>query len=99
VVRQLPNAADAVTLDIDDTVDVVHGHHLFNAHYDERCFPPIPVYDTATGRPVVMILRQDAVGQGAPWPFASARPPRPEPLAIDPHHHSRRVRRLRHRSE
>ena len=31
----------AVTLDIDYTVDVVHGHQqlsLFNAHYDERCF-------------------------------------------------------------
>jgi Transposase DDE domain group 1 len=30
-----------ITLDIDDTVDVVHGHQqlsLFNAHYDERCF-------------------------------------------------------------
>src|SRR5665213_647594 len=41
---------DAVTLDIDDTVDVVHGHQqlsLFNAHYDERCFLPIHVYDTA----------------------------------------------------
>ena len=40
----------AVTLDIDDTVDVVHGHQqmsLFNAHYDERCFLPIHVYDTA----------------------------------------------------
>jgi hypothetical protein len=39
----------AVTLDIDDTVDVVHSHQqpsLFNAHYDERCFLPIPVYDT-----------------------------------------------------
>jgi hypothetical protein len=38
-------------LDIDDTVDVVHGHQqlaLFNAHYDERCFPPIHLYDTAT---------------------------------------------------
>jgi hypothetical protein len=36
----------AVTLDIDDTVDVVHGDHqlaLFNAHYDERCFLPIRV--------------------------------------------------------
>src|SRR5947208_16179335 len=33
----------AVTLDIDDTMDVVHGHQqlsLFNAHYDERCFLP-----------------------------------------------------------
>src|SRR5215468_802437 len=41
----------AVTLDINDTVDVVHGHQqfsLFNAHYDERCFLPIHVYDTAT---------------------------------------------------
>jgi hypothetical protein len=50
----------AVTLDIDDTVDVVHGHQqlaLFNAHYDERCFLPIHVYDTATSRPVAMILR------------------------------------------
>ncbi|MEO8757078.1 MAG: IS1380 family transposase [Devosia sp.] len=50
----------SVTLDIDDTLDVVHGHQqlsLFNAHYDERCFLPIHIYDTATGRPVAMILR------------------------------------------
>jgi hypothetical protein len=50
----------SVTLDIDDTVDVVHGHQqlsLFNAHYDERCFLPIHIYDAATGRPVAMILR------------------------------------------
>jgi hypothetical protein len=50
----------AVTLDIDDTVDVVHGHQqlsLFNAHYDERCFLPIHVYDTAPSRPVAVLLR------------------------------------------
>ena len=50
----------SVTLDIDDTVDVVHGHQqlsLFNAHYDERCFLPIHVYDTATSRPVAVLLR------------------------------------------
>jgi hypothetical protein len=50
----------AVTLDIDDTCDVVHGNQqlaLFNAHYDERCFLPIHVYDTATARPVAMLLR------------------------------------------
>lgn len=32
---------DAVTLDIDDTVDVVHGHQklaLFNAHHDDAVF-------------------------------------------------------------
>jgi hypothetical protein len=50
----------AVTLDIDDTLDVVHGHQqlaLFNAHYDERCFSPIHVYDIAIGRPVAVLLR------------------------------------------
>jgi len=44
----------SVTLDIDDTCDVVHGHQqlsLFNAHYDERCFLPIHVYDTEKSRP------------------------------------------------
>jgi hypothetical protein len=49
-----------VTLDVDDTVDVVHGHQqlaLFNAHCDERCFLPIHVYDTATARPVAVLLR------------------------------------------
>ena len=50
----------SVTLDIDDTVDVVHGHQqlsLFNAHYDERCFLPIHVYDTERSRPVAVVLR------------------------------------------
>ena len=56
-----------VTLDIDDTCDVVHGHQqlsLFNAHYDERCFLPIHVYDTATSRPVAMILRAGKTPSG-----------------------------------
>ena len=58
---------EAVVLDIDDTVDVVHGHQqlsLFNAHYDERCFLPIHVYDTATGPPVAMILRPGKTPSG-----------------------------------
>lgn len=57
----------AVTLDIDDTCDVVHGHQqlsLFNAHHDERCFLPIHVYDTATSRPVAMILRPGKTPSG-----------------------------------
>ncbi len=57
----------AVTLDIDDTVDVVHGHQqlaLFNAHYDERCFLPIHVYDTATSRPVGVVLRSGKTPSG-----------------------------------
>lgn len=51
---------DAVAFDIDDTVDVVHGHlqlSLINAHHDARCFLPIHVYDTATARPVAVILQ------------------------------------------
>src|SRR3954447_15759331 len=57
----------AVTLDIDDTCDVVHGQQqlsLFNAHHDERCFLPIHVYDTATSRPVAMILRPGKTPSG-----------------------------------
>jgi hypothetical protein len=51
---------EAVTLDIDDTLDAVHGAQklsLFHAHHDERCFLPIHIYDTATARPVAVILR------------------------------------------
>jgi Transposase DDE domain group 1 len=53
-------APASVTLDIDDTCDVVHGHQqlsLFNAHYDERCYLPIHVYDTEKSRPVAVVLR------------------------------------------
>lgn len=49
-----------ITLDIDDTVDVVHGHQqlsLFNAHYDERCFLPIHVYHAESGHCVAVLLR------------------------------------------
>jgi hypothetical protein len=73
----------SVVLDIDDTVDVVHGHQQlaqWNAHYDERCFLPIHVYDTATGRPVAMILR-----------------PGKTPSGVEVRGHLRRlVRRIRH---
>jgi hypothetical protein len=57
----------SVTLDIDDTCDVVHGQQqlsLFNAYYDERCFLPIHVYDTATGRPVAVVLRPGKTPSG-----------------------------------
>ena len=61
------HSPSAVTLDIDDTVDVVHGHQqlsLFNAHHDERCFMPIHVYDTATSRPVAILLRPGKTPSG-----------------------------------
>jgi hypothetical protein len=56
-----------VTLDIDDTCDIAHGHQqlsLFNAHYDERCFLPIHVYDTEKSRPVAVILRPGKTPSG-----------------------------------
>ena len=62
-----PRPPGAVTLDIDDTVDAVHGHQqlsLFNAHYDERCFLPIHVYDSATSRPVAFLLRPGKTPSG-----------------------------------
>ena len=56
----------SVILDIDDTCDVV-GHQqlsLFNAHYDERCFLPIHVYDTERSRPVAVVLRPGKTPSG-----------------------------------
>jgi hypothetical protein len=54
-------------LDIDDTFDAVHGHQqlsFFNAHYDERCFLPIHIYEGTTGKPVAMILREGKTPSG-----------------------------------
>jgi hypothetical protein len=65
--RSYKKPPKAVTLDIDDTVDIVHGHQKlshWNAHYGERCFLPIHVYDAATGRPVVVILRPGKTPSG-----------------------------------
>nr|WP_321985257.1 IS1380 family transposase [uncultured Lichenicoccus sp.] len=62
-----PRPPANVTLDIDDTVDVVPGHQqlsLFNAHHDERCFMPIHVYDIATSRPVAILLRPGKTPSG-----------------------------------
>ncbi|QJU60428.1 IS1380 family transposase [Sphingomonas sp. AP4-R1] len=63
-----PAPPSMVTLDIDDTVDVVHGTQqlsFWNGHHGERCFLPIHVYDTATGRPVAMLLRTGKTPSGA----------------------------------
>jgi len=57
----------SIVLDIDDTFDAVHGHQqlsLFNAHYDERCFLPIHIYEGASGKPVAMILRTGKTPSG-----------------------------------
>ncbi len=51
---------ERIVLDIDDTPDTVHGGQqlaLFNAHYDNYCFQPIHIFDAATGKPVLSLLR------------------------------------------
>jgi Transposase DDE domain group 1 len=65
--QNYPRPPKAITLDIDDTADTVHGHQqlsLFNAHYDERCFLPLHVYDAQTGHCVVTILRPGKTPDG-----------------------------------
>lgn len=56
-----------ILLDIDDTVDRVHGGQqlaLFNAHHDSRCFLPIHVTEATTGKPVAVILRPGKTPRG-----------------------------------
>ena len=65
--RSHASAPKSITLDIDDTADTVHGHQqlsLFNAHYDERCFLPIHVYDAATSHCLLTILRPGKTPDG-----------------------------------
>ena len=62
-----PHPPRGIVLDIDDTAVTVHGHQqmsLFNAHYDERCFLPIHIYDAETGHCVVTILREGKTPTG-----------------------------------
>ncbi len=57
----------SITLDIDDTVDAVHGNQqlsLFHAHYDTRCFLPIHIYEAGSGKPVAVILRPGKTPDG-----------------------------------
>jgi hypothetical protein len=60
-------APKSIILDVDDTIDAVHGNQqlsLFNAHYDERCFLPIHIYEGGTGKPVATILREGKTPSG-----------------------------------
>ena len=62
-----PSEPSSVTLDIYDTCDVVHGCQqlsFWNGHHGQRCFLPIHVYNTATGRPVAMLLRTGKTPSG-----------------------------------
>ena len=65
--RSFPVPPDAITLDIDDTCDPVHGHQqlsLFHAYYDTRCFLPVHVYHVESGKPVAVLLRPGKTPSG-----------------------------------
>jgi hypothetical protein len=62
------NVPRRIVLDIDDTEDRVHGQQQlarFHAHYGERCFLPIHVYEAISGKPVAVILRPGRTPDGA----------------------------------
>ena len=49
-----------IVLDIDDTVDRVHGSKqlsLFSAHAGDTCFQPILIFEAGTGKPIAALLR------------------------------------------
>jgi hypothetical protein len=65
--QSYPRPPKAITLDVDDTADTVHGHQqlsLFNAHHDERCFMPLHVYDADSGHCVLAMLRPGKTPDG-----------------------------------
>ena len=65
--RSFPAPPAAVTLDIDDTCDRVHGQQqlsLFNGFHDTRCFLPVHVYHVESGRPVAVLLRPGKTPSG-----------------------------------
>ena len=65
--RSFPAPPAAVTLDIDETCDAVHGHQqlsLFHGFYDTRCFLPVHVYHVESGKPVAILLRPGKTPSG-----------------------------------
>lgn len=54
------NAPEAITLDIDDTDDLVHGGQqlsMFNTHAGGYCFKPIKIFEANSGLPVLAMIR------------------------------------------
>jgi hypothetical protein len=50
----------SITLDIDDTDDMVHGQQelaLFNTHAGGHCFQPIHIFEAGSGKPILSLLR------------------------------------------
>ena len=51
---------ERIVLDIDATDVAVHGGQqlaLFNAHHDNYCFQPIHIFEAASAKPVLSLLR------------------------------------------
>jgi hypothetical protein len=72
---------------------VVHGHQqlsLLNAHFDERFFLPIQLYDADSGHCVVVPLPHKTAQQGDPWSFRRLIRRIAPILATEPDHHPRR---------
>jgi Transposase DDE domain group 1 len=58
--RGYPTPPAAIVLDIDDTNDMVHGGQqlaLFNTHAGGHCFQPIHIFEAASGKPILSLLR------------------------------------------
>ena len=51
VVQKPPVPPQFITLDVDDTADIVHGHQQMSlsTRIRTRCFAPIHIYDADTG--------------------------------------------------
>ena len=89
--RSFPSPPAAITLDIDDTCDAVHGQQqlsLFNAFYDTRCFLPVHVYHVESGKPVAVLLRPGKTpsGRRGPHPPQASGAAHPPALAAHPAH-------------
>ena len=58
--RSYSRAPASITLDIDDTDDMVHGQQelaLFNTHAGGHCFKPIHIFEANSGKPILSLLR------------------------------------------
>ena len=59
-VASYDQAPQSLLLDIDDTVDEVHGaqqQSLFNGYYDSYCYLPLHIYEGQSGKLITTILR------------------------------------------
>jgi len=58
----------SIDLDVDDTDDMVHGGQqlaLFNTHAGGHCFKPMYIFEAASGKPVLALLRPGKRPAGA----------------------------------